>query len=152
MERKEFEQILDWAIEGEVEARTFYLEVAKYMKNPVVKELFEQLANEELGHKNTLERIKNDQDVISRFTRPEVDFKLAEITEEPELSIDLKPADAIALAMKKEQTAYEFYTQMAAKTENAQIHKTFSQLAAMELEHKHKMEKAFVDIGYPEVW
>ena len=152
MDRMEFEKIIDWAIESEVEAEAFYREVSRYMNNPAVKELFERLAKEELGHKNTLERIKKDEAVIDQFTRPGADFKLAEITEEPELSIDLSPADAIALAMKKEQAAYEFYTKIAAQSADAQVHKVFSQLAAMELEHKHKMENAFVDIGYPEVW
>jgi rubrerythrin len=30
--------------------------------------------------------------------------------------------------------------------------KLFYELAAMERGHKSKMESAFVDIGYPEVW
>jgi rubrerythrin len=30
--------------------------------------------------------------------------------------------------------------------------KIFLELAAMERDHKAKLEAAFVDIGYPEVW
>jgi bifunctional DNase/RNase len=33
------------------------------------------------------------------------DYKVAESVELPEITIDMKPADAIALAMKKEQQA-----------------------------------------------
>lgn len=35
---------------------------------------------------------------------------------------------------------------------NEEQKKIFLELAEMEREHKAKMESAFVDIGYPEVW
>ncbi|MGD8846967.1 MAG: ferritin family protein [Desulfobacteraceae bacterium] len=44
------------------------------------------------------------------------------------------------------------YTELADVCTSAERKKLFYQLAAMEREHKNKMENAFVDIGYPEVW
>ena len=80
------------------------------------------------------------------------DFHVAETVEQPVLSIDMKPADAIALAMKKEQAAMEHYTRLAQACTDSEQQRIFTELAAMEREHKARMESAFVDIGYPEVW
>lgn len=64
----------------------------------------------------------------------------------------MKPVDAIALAMKKEEAAMQQYTRLAQASMDAEQKKIFLELAEMEREHKTKMEAAFVDIGYPEVW
>jgi rubrerythrin len=64
----------------------------------------------------------------------------------------MKPADAIALAMKKEEEAMVQYKQMAESCSQPEKKQVFLDLAAMEQGHKQKMENAFVDIGYPEVW
>jgi len=64
----------------------------------------------------------------------------------------MKPADAIALAMKKEEEAMNLYLSLAESCKDEAQKQIFKDLAAMERGHKFKMEKAFVDIGYPEVW
>lgn len=80
------------------------------------------------------------------------DYKVAETTELPKLSIDMKPADAIALAMKKEQQAVEFYRALGESATDASVKKIFENLTNMELGHKHRLENVFVEIGYPEVF
>ncbi|MCP3954519.1 MAG: rubrerythrin, partial [Desulfobacterales bacterium] len=54
--------------------------------------------------------------------------------------------------MKNEEDAMRQYQQMAAACDDPDKKRVFEDLAAMERGHKNKMEKAFVDIGYPEVW
>ena len=54
--------------------------------------------------------------------------------------------------LKKEEAAMKHYAALAqAATDEAQK-QVFEELAAMEQGHKAKMEAAFVDIGFPEVW
>ena len=55
-------------------------------------------------------------------------------------------------AMKKEAEAMKQYTEMADICSDAEKRQVFLDLAAMERDHKLKMETAFTDIGYPEVW
>jgi rubrerythrin len=80
------------------------------------------------------------------------DFGISETVAEPVLSADMQPAEAIALAMKKEESAMRQYTRLADACKDGTQRKVFLELAAMEREHKSKMEAAFVDIGYPDVW
>jgi rubrerythrin len=151
MNRNEFDELLSVAIQREVEAFEFYDGLSKRTKDAFVKELFADLAKQELGHQNVLERFRNDDTLVMDFQKVE-DWKIAESVPLPDLSLDMKPRDAIALAMKKEEAAAKLYTEMAHSCKSPEHKNLYMNLAAMELGHKHRLENAFIDIGYPEVF
>lgn len=55
------EEILDFAIEREIEANKFYTELAERMERPEMRKVFEDFAKEELGHKTKLEAVKQGE-------------------------------------------------------------------------------------------
>jgi rubrerythrin len=142
--------ILSMAVTREIEAYAFYKQVSEKVSDKEVKKMFKELSEEELGHRDFLEKLKNDPSMMKKIEPPRTDYKVAEATELPTFSIDMKPADAVALAMKKEQQAVEFYRSMAEFSGDSEIKEKFNNLASMELNHKHRLENIFVDIGYPE--
>ncbi len=143
--------ILNTAIGREEEAYKFYKDVAERTDNPTVKETFLKFAGEELGHRDFLRECQKDSSLLKKVTMPK-DYKVAEATETPLLSIDMKPAEALALAMKKEQQAAEFYKKLAKAAVDPKYKETFQSLANMELGHKARIEDLFVNIGYPEAF
>ena len=151
MEQNAYLKIMDRAIESEMEAARFYSNVAEKTTNSYLKEMFITFSKEEQKHRRILEGFRNKPSSAISFAKVP-DFGVSETIPEPVLSIDMQPADAIALAMKKEEEAMRQYSQLAAACEDAGQKNIFLELAAMEREHKAKMEAAFVDIGYPEVW
>ncbi len=151
MDMAQMDVLFQRAIRSEQEAHRFYAGVIERVDNPTVKDIFRRLAEQEKGHEELLWKMKGDPTLTHKMTAPP-DYKVAESVELPELSFDMKPADAIALAMKKEQEAVEFYTGMAQLFDDPEMVSVYQNLANMELGHKHQLEKAFVDIGYPEVW
>ncbi|WP_419661154.1 Rbr4: rubrerythrin [Desulfosarcina variabilis str. Montpellier] len=151
MNLSEYKKIIKQAIASEVEARKFYEDAANTLKDPYLKKLFTSLAEEEKKHRDILTQIYTS-DKIDRYFSETRDYKVAETMEEPDLSMDMKPADAFALAMKKEEAAMKQYTEMANMCDDADKRQVFLDLAAMERDHKLKMETAFTDVGYPEVW
>ncbi|GAK56947.1 hypothetical protein U27_03911 [Candidatus Vecturithrix granuli] len=151
MDNVQFEQIMSVAIAREIEAHEFYQQVYERTEDAEVKKVFAQLAKEELGHKELLEQFKYDPTMVMKIQAPP-DYKVAEATELPKLSIAMKPADAIALAMKKEQQAVEFYRELRDRATDRSTKDIFENLANMELGHKHRLENVFVEIGYPEVF
>lgn len=151
MEKDLYRQILDAAIEGEIEANLFYQQVAEKVQDDYLKQMFFDLAREELRHQRILEAFRKDESKAIHFVRA-ADYHLAETMADQPLTMDMKPADAIALAVKKEEAAMKHYLDLSrASTDDAQK-QVFEELAAMEQGHKAKMEAAFVDIGFPEVW
>ncbi|MBN2382365.1 ferritin family protein [bacterium] len=152
MDTTKIEQLFAIAVSRELEAHDFYSAAAKRMNDQNVKDIFNRLAKEEMGHYELLEKFRYDPTAIMKISAPSADWKIAESEELPTLTIDMKPKDAIALAMKKEQQAVEFYQALAKATEDASTRDMFLNLANMELGHKHRLENIFVDIGYPEVF
>ena len=151
MNETEYREIIATAIEGEIEAYNFYKEASGRVADPFLKKMFAEFAEEEQRHQTMLENIRR-QTTFAGYFSSGTDFKVSETVDKPALSIDMKPADAIALAMKKEEEAMVQYTELAETCPDADKKKIFLDLAAMERGHKLKMETAFVDIGYPEVW
>jgi len=149
MEREQFEALMEIAIEREIESFQFYTDVAETMKDKSVKKIFEQLAKEEIGHRNLLQEYKNIPDMAIRFKAPK-DYKVTDTVDLPTLSIAMKPAEAIALAMKKEQMAVDFYNELATHATDDDIRNACLELAKMETEHKVKLENIYTDIAYIE--
>ena len=146
-----YKNIIDMAIANEIEAQEFYGDAAGKLNDPYLKEMFEHFAKEEKMHEKLLRKILKS-DTISLHFSEAVDYKISETVDEPRLSTEMKPVDAIALAMKKEEQALNEYNMLAQNCPDPEQKKVFLDLAAMERGHKLKLEKAFVDIGYPEVW
>lgn len=151
MNPKEYKKILRGAIQAELEAHNFYKEVSQKVADPHLKEMFLSFSDEELKHKKLLEAFESGAKGTLQF-KEVPDFNISETVDKPKLSIDMKPKDALALAMKNEEEAMTQYTLLAEAATDPEIKETFRQLAAMERDHKHQIETAFTDIGFPEVW
>jgi len=151
MNLNEYKKIIVDAINNEIEAQKFYEQAARMLTDPYLREMFGKFAAEEKKHREILKKLYASER-MDRYFNETRDYKVAETVDMPVLSTQMKPADAIALAMKKEAEAMRQYTEMGESCSDPEIKAVFLDLAAMEREHKLKMENAFVDIGYPEVW
>ncbi len=146
-----YKEILNMAIRDEVEAFEFYDSVAKKVSDRSLKQIFGELAGEEQKHRQLLQAFLNNPAVPLGF-KEEIDYKVSESVALPQLSMEMKPADAIALAMKKEEEAMKAYCELARVSSNPDQAHEFSELAAMEQGHKTKLEKLYTDMAFPEVW
>ncbi len=151
MKLEEFKKIISDAISNEEEAYLFYEDVAAKTKDENIASIFKDLAKEELSHKELL------SGYLAGNVRPFVfdataDYKVTESLDTPKLSTNMKPADAIALAMKKEEEAMNMYNELAALSTDAEQKEAFRGLAKMEQGHKTKMEILYVDAAFPEAW
>ena len=100
---KSVEEIFDYAINREKEAADFYFYLGKQMHKTEMRQMFESLAKEELGHKSRLELLKKKN--LHKHI-PEKVIDLIRITEyvpqEPEEN-DFNYREAITLAMIREK-------------------------------------------------
>lgn len=145
-------KLIDFAIAQEHEAYAFYKAASEKVTNPGVKQLFLELSQDEQGHANLLEMYRKNKELAKIFKTQVVDYKITETQDMPTLSINMKPAEAITIAMKREQQAAELYRSLAKIAINNTEKEALENLANMEMGHKHKLENAFVEIGYPEVF
>ena len=138
------DDILGFAIAGEVAANQFYMELAGKMKNPAMAKVFEDFAKEELGHKSKLEAIKQGE--MLEPTEKVAELKIADYLVDTEPKPDMDYKDALVLAMKKEKAAYRLYLDLAAVAEAEELTNMFLYIAQEEAKHKLRFE-----IEYDEV-
>lgn len=149
---KNYKEILNMAVANEVEAYEFYRDAAVKMKDPAMKKTFEELADEEAGHKALLEGYLCNEMKEMKFIE-EKDYKVAETVESTEvLSTDMAFKDAVVLAMKKEQEAMEMYRRFADASEEAKQKETFLELVKMEQGHKARLEEIYTQTAFVEIW
>ena len=152
MDLKKYRQVISDAINAEIEAKQFYEKVALGIKDSFLTELFEKFAREEAKHEKILTAVLNKEKMDTSFFNFEKDFKVSETIEMPEVNEVMDLKSAIGIAMKNEELAMKNYIALAENCEDAPLKKVFMDLAAMERDHKFKMENNFVDVAYPEVW
>jgi len=152
MDIEQYKKAITDAIKAEIEAKEFYEKIAKRIKDDNLAQLFSDFAKEEAKHEKILTNILNKEKISTSIFNFEKDFKVAETIEMPEVNDNMNLKDAIGIAMKNEELAMKKYLALAENCEDDQLKKVFQDLAAMERDHKFKMENLFVDVAYAEVW
>lgn len=144
------DEILDFAIEKEEEAYRFYTDWAGRLEDPAMKEVFEEFARQELGHKEKLLKVKEGK--IPLVPNPEEipDLKISDYLVEIKPRADVDYQEALILAMQREKAAFRLYNDLAASTASAELHSLFMALAQEEARHKLRLEIAYDDLLYPE--
>ncbi|TFG98968.1 MAG: hypothetical protein E4H13_09335 [Calditrichales bacterium] len=143
---KVLNDLLDAAIQDEIDAQKFYLDAREKSVNPRLKEFFNTLANEEKGHERILQGVKEmglyDVDLpVDEGVLDQIEGAHVITGEKPikELSIE----EAMQLAMKKENKACHVYAQMAETADQEEIKKLFSSISADERRHFSMIEKHY---------
>ncbi|NLB19000.1 MAG: ferritin family protein [Syntrophomonadaceae bacterium] len=143
--------ILNMAIAREIEAAEFYFGVYEKTNDTNLKEIFKELAQEEHKHQLMLEGYQINEAQVMKF-KVKDDYKVAETVEAPRLSLDMKPVEAIALAMKREEEAMNLYQELADASDSAEQKEIFENLSRMEQSHKVRLEDLYTNMAFPEVW
>jgi rubrerythrin len=151
MKPEEFWLIISQAIEGEIEAYNYYKTIAEKVEAAALKDIFAELAGDELGHRNFLQGIMAKGPTALHLDETH-DYKIADTLATPPLSINLKPIDGITLAIRKELDAMQMYTQLSQVAADSAEKETFSQLAKMEKGHKARLEDIYTSMAFPEIW
>jgi rubrerythrin len=151
MNQDEFKKIISRAVDGEIEAYTYYHMVSEKARDKSIKDLFGELAGEEAKHKVTLEAFLTKAPEKLHFAKSR-DYKVADAIPTPSLTPDLKPIDGILIAIKKELEAMQMYTQLANINSDEGQKNLFMELASMERGHKSRLEDIYTNMAFPEVW
>lgn len=136
--------ILEFAISKEIEAYHFYMAVARHVDSARMREVFEELAAEELEHKARLELeiIKAGRVIPARQTQqagPDSDY----IVSEGDALLEMDYRDVLLLAMEKEQAAFRTYVKLLARARDEPTQELLLALAEEEVKHKLRFETEY---------
>ncbi len=147
------EGIIQRAIRFEEDAYNFYTGASEMVKLPHVEDMLNELAGEEVKHKEKLEDLLAgdiEQIVATKQSRKIQDLKLAEYLVASPLDEGATIQDVLMTAMQREKNSHDFYNLMAGIASSEAAKGLFQFLAQEELGHKNKVEVLYDDIIYKE--
>lgn len=148
MVNKHFNEIIDFAIEREKEAVRFYQELQKISQFTEKQKLLHEFELMEKGHITILENIwkqirKNERRQIDV---PEIqNLHISDYIVESKPTAEMSYQEILITAMKKEETSFALYNDLAEKNSDPGIKKLFLKLASEEAKHKLFFEKIYDD-------
>ena len=144
MEDKQFKEIIKFAIDKEIKAYDFYTSASQVAKYSGAKELFTDLAKEEVGHRKLLEKLDMEKIAKARI-EPVPNLKISDYMVDVEFKPNLSYADILRAAMKMEERSLKLYIDMKESNKDQDIKKLFTLLANEEAKHKLRLEKIYDD-------
>lgn len=131
--------ILDFAIRAEQAAVEFYNSLAKDARNEDMRGVFLEFAGEEMKHKARLAGVR-ESGLLRTENEHIVDLQIADYVVDAEVREGMTYADALIVAMKREKAAFRLYSDLASRTQEAELKQIFLSLALEESRHKLRFE------------
>jgi rubrerythrin len=142
MDEKKFKEIIQFAIDKEIKSFNFYTSASQVAKYSGAKELFSDLADQEVGHRKLLEKL--DMEKVAQAKIEKIpDLKISDYLVEAEFRPDMPYADILRTAMKMEERALKLYNDIKESNPDENLNKLFSFLANEEAKHKLRLEKIY---------
>jgi rubrerythrin len=134
-----FDEILDFAIGEEQKAVDFYSELAGQASSDEMRDVFEEFAQEEVGHKMKLMEVK-ETGIADMPPENVADLKIADYVVNVKPSPNMSYQEALVVAMNKEKAAFRLYTSLSQRAEEPALKQLFAALAQEESKHKLRFE------------
>lgn len=135
-------EAIDFAIDNEQASINFYWQIAGRAPNTVARRIFESLAGEEKRHKAKLLGIRK-RTRFPQFKKQRINLRLADYLVAPDPEEVADYPDALVIAIKKENAAYNLYSDLAAQVDDDNASRVFQYLARQEAKHQRRFEKEF---------
>ena len=122
-------EILEFAIAREIEANKLFLALAERVDNAAIRKVLEDLAKEELEHKEKLELEM---------------MKLGHVVNEPGKGLipehDMDYKDILLLGIEKEDAAFRMFVDLIGHVKDEASRELLLELAEEEVKHKMRFE------------
>jgi len=144
MDEKKFQEIIQFAIQREIESMGFYNKASKLVKHSGTRDLFLDFVKQEEGHKKKLEEVQSGKIVLGKIEKIP-NLKIGDYMVDAELNPNISYADILRIAMKREEHSVKLYSDLNEKNEEESLKKLFTFLMQEESKHKYAIEKIYDD-------
>ena len=135
--------IIEFAVAREKEAAAFYRGLQERAPFAAVKDMLKNLEAMELGHITVLENIelKGSADLAPKDV---ADLKISDYLVAPDKpDEELEYQDILILAMKRKESSFSLYNELASRAAGTETEKIFLRIASEEAGHKLKFESLY---------
>jgi len=146
MVKQSFKAIIKAAVEIEEQSYALYKMAQERVKYQSSKVFLEELAKEELKHKEKLLAIMEDKGKVSGLgsrLKQIQDLKIVDTMKDTSITEDADYQKILVYSAKREKATYEYYKSLASGLEDTEAGYLFSRLAQEELSHKNRLEREY---------
>jgi rubrerythrin len=144
MDEKKFQEVIQFAIQREIESMGFYDKASKIVKHSGTRDLFLDFVKQEEGHKKKLEEVQAGKVGLEKIEKIP-NLRISDYMIEAELKSDISYGDILRIAMKREERSVKLYTDLNEKNQNENLRNLFTFLIQEEGKHKYYIEKLYDD-------
>ncbi|MCF8062887.1 MAG: ferritin family protein [Deltaproteobacteria bacterium] len=146
MSFESLEEILQFAIDREREAATFYEDLARREAFSGARETFESFAREERKHESLLDAFLKGERTLGDYDFQWIpDLKRSNYTVAMTYEEGMDYADILRLATKREEASLALYNELAGKADRSGAFELFQMLSQEEAKHKLALETMLDD-------
>ena len=133
-------EILELAISREIEAYHFLTALSERVESDAMRKIFEELAQEELEHKSTLElemmKLGHTVPTDQELPGPRNIYTMASAGS----TLDISYRDMLLLGMEKEEVSFRTYVNLLGQVTNQESREILLNLAEEEVRHKLRFQ------------
>ena len=144
MEDEKFWEIINFAIDRELEAADFYMELQAKAKFNSSKHFLKDLESMERAHAVILQGFKKE-DVVKFTGKAIPDLKISDYLVGVAAGNEMTFQEILILAMKREEASNHLYLDFAVKVQDDSVKNIFLKLASEEAKHKLMIETIYDD-------
>jgi rubrerythrin len=144
MDEKKLKEIIQFAIQREIESMDFYDRASKLVKHSGTRDLFLDFVKQEEGHKKKLEEVRAGKIVLGKIEKIP-NLKISDYMVEAELKPNIPYGDILRIAMKREERSVKLYTDLNEKNQDENLRNLFTFLIQEESKHKYYIERLYDD-------
>lgn len=150
-QQSEMDELLETAMYKEVASQAFYIGGQRNTQDTGAITLMKELAEAESRHLEWLKQLKKKGlTTHGYYPRRVIDLKVSEYLTGGDSLEGAGLQDTLTFAVKREQKAVEFYSNMMGVMRDKAAKRLCQRLARAELEHKYKLETFYDDLFYAE--
>jgi len=147
--------IFDFAMQMEQDGETYYRELAKKCPTPGLKRILNMLADDEVGHYNTLKKLKQGTPADIQGTEILNNAKniFMEIKGEDQgLNVEASEIEMYDKAIEIEKKSKDFYLEKANEVENQATKEILLKIADDEKRHQYLLKNTKEFLNRPQTW
>jgi rubrerythrin len=149
MQSKDLSAVLNMAIDKEIEAHAFYLDLHGRVSDPEAKQTLQFLADEEKKHHDFLAKYKEGAVGPQSLKSSQViDYKIADHLEQPDISGKMDSIDIYLVAAHRELNSFNFYKGLAEMHPQGNVKEMLLKMANEEMKHKEKVEYLYSNTAF----
>ena len=142
----DFREIIEFAIEKEKEAVSFYEDASAQQQFSDARKMFQDFADEERKHQALLEGFLKGEKTIADYDLKWIpDMKRSDYLVDIPYEKGMSYADILRLAMKREEKALALYNELSREIDDKEIEQIFKMLSQEEAKHKLALETLYDD-------